>query len=196
MQVWVLYPWPTRDGFLPLPPKGGEGLVSRQKYIWLSVTVLGAGHQQAVPLGHRAPKIATNACYQPDTIGNRFRKPRMLSLRAFTLNLYRPPACPVYSAVRLNRGIAPPIAESLRAGRPAASVSRSRTACWHYGRARQLMRHDPRLHLAQGPRWNAPCDDRIKSEPYRLRQDRERWRHFSDSPANSAANSLPVAVTF
>jgi hypothetical protein len=47
-----LTPPPRRDGPLPLPPKGGEALVSRQEYSWLSVTALGAGREQAIPLGH------------------------------------------------------------------------------------------------------------------------------------------------
>ena len=63
------------------------------------------------------------------------------------------------------------------------AASRSRTAADHYRRARRLMRRDPRLHHAQGRGWNAPCHDRIKSEPYRMRQDREQWRQFSNSPA-------------
>ena len=55
---------PRRDGPLPLPPKGGEGLVSRQEYSWLSVTALGAGREQAIPLGH-SPENCYNSMLSP-----------------------------------------------------------------------------------------------------------------------------------
>jgi hypothetical protein len=50
----------------------------------------------------RSPsKNCRKSMLSTDPISYRFRKPRMLSLRAFTANLRQPPAPPVHSAVRM-----------------------------------------------------------------------------------------------
>ena len=104
----------------------------------------------------------------------------MLSLRAFTLNLYRPPAPLVRSAVCL---------KTRDSGLRHRALEQPAD---HYRRARWLIR-----------RYSAPSRARAAVEcsllrshqerPYRMRQDRERWRQVSNSPAIPLPIPLPEA---